>query len=64
MFFVDRPDLAGQVTLGIVEYRRFTAVSYKLPLLDAMVGAGVAISRANGIEEAAHVRDKLTWLMG
>lgn len=64
VFFVDRPDLAGQAALGFVEYHRFTAVSYKLPLLDAMVGAGVAIARANGIEEVPHVRDKLTWLMG
>ncbi|MHB8393798.1 MAG: 4-hydroxyphenylacetate 3-hydroxylase N-terminal domain-containing protein [Candidatus Dormibacteria bacterium] len=64
VFFIDRPDLAGQTALGFVEYHRFTAVSYKLPLLDAMVGAGIAIARANGVEKAAHVRDKLTWLIG
>jgi 4-hydroxybutyryl-CoA dehydratase/vinylacetyl-CoA-Delta-isomerase len=47
-----------------VEFHRFTAVSYKLPLLDALVGLGIAIAQANGIEKAGHVRDKLTWLCG
>jgi aromatic ring hydroxylase len=64
VFFCERPDLAGATALTFVEYHRFTAVSYKLPLLDALVGAGIAISRANGTEKAGHVRDKLTWLGG
>ena len=64
VFFHDRPDLAGVAALTFVEFHRFTAVSYKLPLVDAMVGAGIAIARANGIEKAGHVRDKLTWLAG
>jgi aromatic ring hydroxylase len=64
VFFHDRSDLAGSVALKFVEYHRFTAVSYKLPLLDALVGAAFAITRANGIERAGHVRDKLTWLTG
>jgi aromatic ring hydroxylase len=64
VFFHDRPDLAGAAALGFVEYHRFTAVSYKLPLLDALVGAAIAIAQANGIERAGHVREKLTWLGG
>jgi len=64
VFFVDRPDLATETALGFVEFHRFTAVSYKLPLLDAMVGAGLAVARANGTDGAGHVRDKLTWLVG
>jgi aromatic ring hydroxylase len=64
VFFSDRPDLASQAALGFVEYHRFTAVSYKLPLLDALVGSAIAAARANGIEGASHVRDKLTWLIG
>jgi aromatic ring hydroxylase len=64
VFFHDRTDLAGSAALGFVEYHRFTAVSYKLPLLDALTGAAIAIAKANGIERAAHVRDKLTWLAG
>jgi 4-hydroxybutyryl-CoA dehydratase / vinylacetyl-CoA-Delta-isomerase len=64
VFFHNRPDLAGASALTFVEFHRFTAVSYKLPLLDALVGAGIAIAQANGIESAGHVRDKLTWLAG
>jgi 4-hydroxybutyryl-CoA dehydratase / vinylacetyl-CoA-Delta-isomerase len=64
VFFVDRPDLAGTAALTFVEFHRFTAVSYKLPLLDALVGAGIAVAKANGIDRAGHVRDKLTWLGG
>jgi 4-hydroxybutyryl-CoA dehydratase / vinylacetyl-CoA-Delta-isomerase len=64
VFFEGRPDLAGATALTFVEFHRFTAVSYKLPLLDALVGAGIAIARANGIDRAGHVRDKLTWLGG
>lgn len=64
VFFVERPDLAGAAALTFVEFHRFTAVSYKLPLLDALVGAGITVARANGIDRAGHVRDKLTWLAG
>lgn len=64
VFFESDPQLAGATALAFVEYHRFTAVSYKLPLLDAFVGAGIAIAEANGILRAGHVRDKLTWLAG
>ena len=64
VFFEGRPDLAGATALTFVEFHRFTAVSYKLPLLDALVGASIAIAKANGIDRAGHVRDKLTWLGG
>jgi 4-hydroxybutyryl-CoA dehydratase / vinylacetyl-CoA-Delta-isomerase len=64
VFFIERPDLAGATALTFVEFHRFTAVSYKLPLLDALVGAGIAIAKANGIDRAGHVREKLTWLAG
>jgi len=64
VFFQGRQDLASAAALTFVEFHRFTAVSYKLPLLDALVGAAIAVARANGIERAGHVRDKLTWLGG
>jgi 4-hydroxybutyryl-CoA dehydratase/vinylacetyl-CoA-Delta-isomerase len=64
VFFHARPDLAGAAALTFVEFHRYTAVSYKLPLLDALVGLGITVAQANGIEKAGHVRDKLTWLGG
>lgn len=54
---------AGRLALTFVEYHRFTAVSYKLPLLDALVGLAMALAEANGIARAGHARDKLTWLV-
>src|SRR6516164_2531945 len=55
-------EFAGLLALTFVRYHRFTAVSYKLPLLELLVGAGAAIAEANGIARAGHVRDKLTQL--
>jgi 4-hydroxybutyryl-CoA dehydratase / vinylacetyl-CoA-Delta-isomerase len=53
---------AGALAKTFVEFHRFTAVSYKLPLVDALLGAAVEIAVMNGIENAGHVRDKLSWL--
>ncbi len=64
VFFAEAPEIASATALTFVEFHRFTAVSYKLPLLDTFVGAGIAVAQANGIEKAGHVREKLTWLSG
>ena len=56
--------LAGRLALQFVEYHRFTAVSYKLPLVDAFVGLAMTLAEANGITRASHVRDKLVALIG
>ena len=55
---------AGQLALTFVEYHRFTAVSYKLPLVDAFVGLAACLAEANGIARASHVRDKFVALIG
>jgi aromatic ring hydroxylase len=57
------PERAGRIALAFVEYHRFTAVSYKLPLVDALVGSAALISELNGTAGAAHVRDKLAQLI-
>jgi aromatic ring hydroxylase len=54
---------AGPLALGFVEYHRFTAISYKLPLLDLMIGCAVLAADANGIGQAGHVREKLARLV-
>ncbi|RJQ87323.1 MAG: gamma-aminobutyrate dehydratase [Desulfobacteraceae bacterium] len=54
---------AGLLALTFVEYHRFTAVSYKLPLVDAIVGAAATIADFNGILGASHVREKLISLI-
>ncbi len=62
VFLCGEVDFAGLLALTFVRYHRFTAVSYKLPLLELMAGAGYAIAEANGVLRAGHVRDKLTQL--
>jgi aromatic ring hydroxylase len=63
VFICRQPDKAGPAALTFVEYHRFTAVSYKLPLVDALVGAAGVIAEMNGVLRAGHIRDKLTYLI-
>ncbi|NGP08101.1 gamma-aminobutyrate dehydratase [Rhodococcus sp. 14C212] len=63
VFLNRRPELAGPLALAFVDYHRFTAINYKLPLLDILVGAATLIAEANGIGKAGHVKGKLTELI-
>ncbi|HEY1775318.1 MAG TPA: 4-hydroxyphenylacetate 3-hydroxylase N-terminal domain-containing protein [Solirubrobacteraceae bacterium] len=63
VFMDGQHELAGPLARGFVEFHRFTAISYKLPLVDALVGAALLAARVNGLEKAGHVRDKLAWLI-
>jgi 4-hydroxybutyryl-CoA dehydratase/vinylacetyl-CoA-Delta-isomerase len=63
VFLCGQPELAGELARGFVEFHRFTAISYKLPLVDALVGAALLAARVNGVERAGHVREKLSWLV-
>jgi 4-hydroxybutyryl-CoA dehydratase / vinylacetyl-CoA-Delta-isomerase len=63
VFLCRRAELAGPVALAFVEYHRFTAVSYKLPLLDLLVGSAALVAQMNGVIKAGHIRDKLTQLV-
>ncbi|HKZ02162.1 MAG TPA: 4-hydroxyphenylacetate 3-hydroxylase N-terminal domain-containing protein [Pyrinomonadaceae bacterium] len=55
--------MAGPLAKTFVEFHRFTAISYKLPLVDLLLGAAELIADYNGTERASHIRDKLTWLV-
>lgn len=63
VFLDRRPELAGPLALTFANYHRFTAVTYKLPMTDLIVGAAYLAAEANGITRAGHVRDKLTGLV-
>src|SRR5881296_4115191 len=54
---------AGHLAKTFVEFHRFTAISYKLPLLDLLAGSSLLIAEQNGIDRAGHVREKLIWLI-
>jgi 4-hydroxybutyryl-CoA dehydratase/vinylacetyl-CoA-Delta-isomerase len=40
-------------------FHRFTAISYKIPVVETMAGIGIAMAEANGIERQGHVRGKI-----
>jgi len=63
VFMCRQPEKAGLLALTFVEYHRFTAVSYKLPLVDALAGSAALIAQMNGVLKAGHIRDKLTQLI-
>jgi len=63
VFMNGEVQFAGPLALRFVQYHRFTAVSYKAPLLDLLVGAGILMAQMNGIGEASHVREKLARLI-
>lgn len=63
VFLDRRPELAGPLAIAFVDYHRFTAVNYKLPLLDTLIGAAHLVAELNGISRAGHVKDKLTSLI-
>jgi aromatic ring hydroxylase len=62
VFLQGEIEFAGLLALTFVRFHRFTAVSYKLPLMELLSGAAYAAAEANGILAAGHVRDKLTKL--
>lgn len=63
VFLKKQAAFAGPLALQFVEFHRFTAVSYKLPLIDFFVGAAMLAAEANGITRAGHVREKLIQLI-
>ncbi|HEV2123937.1 MAG TPA: 4-hydroxyphenylacetate 3-hydroxylase N-terminal domain-containing protein [Chloroflexota bacterium] len=63
VFMAGEWQFAGPLALTFVEFHRFTAVSYKLPLVDALVATALLLAEYNGIDRAGHVRDKLSWLI-
>jgi 4-hydroxybutyryl-CoA dehydratase / vinylacetyl-CoA-Delta-isomerase len=63
VFLCGEHEFAGPLALAFVEHHRFTAISYKLPLVDALVGCAALMADINGIAKAGHVRDKLVHLI-
>jgi 4-hydroxybutyryl-CoA dehydratase/vinylacetyl-CoA-Delta-isomerase len=49
---------AQYVAYAFAAFHRFTAVTYKIPILEMMTGLGILAAEANGVAKAAHVREK------
>jgi 4-hydroxybutyryl-CoA dehydratase/vinylacetyl-CoA-Delta-isomerase len=56
-------EFAGEIAKTFVEFHRFTAISYKLPLVDALIGSALLMAEYNGLERAKHVQEKLAKLV-
>ena len=63
VFMKGETQFAGPLALTFVQYHRFTAISYKAPILDLLVGAAILMAQMNGIIEASHVREKIARLI-
>jgi aromatic ring hydroxylase len=63
VFLAGEYEFAGPLALAFVEHHRFTAISYKLPLVDALVGAALLMADLNGTAKAGHVREKIVQLI-
>ena len=63
VFLAGEAAFAGPLALAFVEHHRFTAISYKLPLVDALVGSAMLMAEMNGVSRAGHVREKLVQLI-
>ncbi|MBI3076614.1 MAG: 4-hydroxybutyryl-CoA dehydratase, partial [Deltaproteobacteria bacterium] len=55
---------AGPLALTFANFHRFTAISYKPPTGDLFIGAAQLIAEWNGVERAAHIREKIARLIG
>ncbi len=63
LFMKGEWQFAGDLANTFVEYHRFTAVSYKTPWLEMMLGAADLLAEYNGVARAGHVREKITMLV-
>lgn len=54
---------AGVLANTFVEFHRFTAASYKLPMCELFIGAARLIAEYNGVANVTHVRDKIMELI-
>lgn len=63
VFLCGEWEYAGALANAFVEFHRFTAASYKLPMCELFIGAAHLIAEYNGVAGVSHVRDKIMELI-
>lgn len=63
VFLCGEWEYAGALANTFVQFHRFTAISYKLPMCELFIGGAALIAEYNGIAHASHVREKLMQLI-
>jgi 4-hydroxybutyryl-CoA dehydratase/vinylacetyl-CoA-Delta-isomerase len=56
-------EFAGALANCFATWHRFTAISYKYPFADMLIGIAQLIADYNGVAEASHIKDKITDLI-
>lgn len=56
-------EFAGQVAYMFANFHRLSAETYKAMELELFTGTAALMAEYNGIEQAPHVKEKLTWLV-
>lgn len=54
---------AGSLATTFATFHRFTAIAYKLPMAELLLGCAVLAAELNGVAGASHVREKLARLV-
>ena len=57
VFMLREWQFAQYLAYAFSAFHRFTAVTYKIPILEYMTGLGVLAAEANGVQKAPHVRE-------
>lgn len=63
VFMAGEWQFAGALANTFATWHRFTALAYKGPLADLLLGAAQLIAEYNGVENASHIRDKISRLI-
>ena len=58
VFLLREWQLAQHVAYAFSAFHRFTAVTYKIPILEYMTGIAMLAAEANGVQRASHVRER------
>lgn len=60
VFLNGETEFAASLVGTFVTYHRFTALAYKSPIAEYMLGAASLAAKHNGVHDAKHIREKLT----
>jgi 4-hydroxybutyryl-CoA dehydratase / vinylacetyl-CoA-Delta-isomerase len=63
VFLAAEHEFAGELATTFATYHRFTAIAYKLPFAELLLGCAVMAAQANGTFGASHVREKIASLV-
>jgi 4-hydroxybutyryl-CoA dehydratase/vinylacetyl-CoA-Delta-isomerase len=58
VFLLREWEAAQHVAYAFSAFHRYTAVTYKIPILEYMTGLGMLAAEANGVHKASHIRER------